>query len=471
MKKILLFLVLISFFACKNKVEKAPNTAVLKGIIENQLGDFITISHKVGLEKITDTARVDSTGKFILKIDIKKPGYYTFFHGRETASLYLSPGDSINLKLNTDEFDETLSFDGKGALANNYIIETYLLNEKLGIDYREIYKLEKNNFISKIDSIYKILNKHLEEFIGKNEDFNDYFISMEKNKLLYKKASLKIKYPESYKYMTKNDSLDLGEDYNDYLNELNLNDSNLLELPEFINFLISYMKEEVNKLFEEDTILAKKDNGYMLAMIKVIQNTFTDHKIKEYLLYNLMYEQLRYYGINNIDEIMKVFKENCTKKEYLDKIEEEYKNWEVIAFGKKAPVFEYQDIEGNLVSLSDFIGKYVYIDIWATWCGPCIGELPYLEKLNKDFKNKNIVFMSVSVDKDKDAWKKMVIEKEMKGLQLFADKAWESSIAVDYLVHSIPSFILIDKEGNIINPKAKRPSAGIYEVIQKLEGL
>jgi len=440
----------------------------LSGIIENQKGDFITISHKVGLERISDTATVDSTGKFIINIDIEKPGYYTFFHGRETASLYLSPGDSINLKLNTDEFDETLSFDGKGALANNYIIETYLLNEKLGIDYREIYKLEKIDFLSKIDSVYKILNKRLDEFIGKNEGFDDYFITMEKNKLLYKKASLKIKYPEAFKYYTKIDSLDLGEDFNDYINELNLNDSNLLELPEYTSFLNSYIKDKVNKLLEEDTILAQKDNGYMLAKMQVIQNTFTDYNIKESMLYDLIYQQLRYYGINNIDEMMKVFKENCTKKEYLDKIKEEYKNWEVIAPGKKAPVFEYQDINGNLVSLSDFIGKCVYIDVWATWCGPCIGELPYLEKLNKDFKNKNIVFMSVSVDKDKDAWEKMVKEKEMKGLQLFADKAWESSIAVDYLVHSIPSFILIDKDGNIINPKAKRPSTGIHEVIQKL---
>ena len=72
--------------------------------------------------------------------------------------------------------------------------------------------------------------------------------------------------------------------------------------------------------------------------------------------------------------------------------------------GDQAPTFKYLDINGKEVSLSDLKGKYVYIDIWATWCGPCTGELPHLKELEKKMHGKKIVFVSISCDKDKAAW-------------------------------------------------------------------
>lgn len=86
--------------------------------------------------------------------------------------------------------------------------------------------------------------------------------------------------------------------------------------------------------------------------------------------------------------------------------------------GDQAPTFKYLDINGKEVSLSDLKGKYVYIDIWATWCGPCTGELPHLKELEKKMHGKKIVFVSISCDKDKAAWEKMVKEKGLEGVQL-----------------------------------------------------
>ncbi len=78
--------------------------------------------------------------------------------------------------------------------------------------------------------------------------------------------------------------------------------------------------------------------------------------------------------------------------------------------GDQAPTFKYLDINGKEVSLSDLKGKYVYIDVWATWCGPCRYELPHLKELEKKMHGKKIVFVSISCDKDKAAWEKMVKE-------------------------------------------------------------
>lgn len=111
-------------------------------------------------------------------------------------------------------------------------------------------------------------------------------------------------------------------------------------------------------------------------------------------------------------------------------------------------------------SLGDYKGKYVYIDVWATWCGPCIAEQPALEKLEEHYQdNQDIVFLGVSIDNDKAAWEKMVTEKALKGVQLLATNGFDSDLNKDYNISGIPRFILVDKNGNLISACAERPSS------------
>ncbi|MEL6810620.1 MAG: TlpA disulfide reductase family protein [Bacteroidota bacterium] len=129
--------------------------------------------------------------------------------------------------------------------------------------------------------------------------------------------------------------------------------------------------------------------------------------------------------------------------------------------GSPSPVFSnYENHAGGATSLEELKGKYVYIDVWATWCGPCKVEIPHLKKVEADYHDKNIEFVSVSIDKLKDheKWMSMVSEKELGGVQLFADSDWESKFVKDYFIKGIPRFILIDPDGNIVSPDAPRPS-------------
>ena len=119
--------------------------------------------------------------------------------------------------------------------------------------------------------------------------------------------------------------------------------------------------------------------------------------------------------------------------------------------------FSYPNQSEELISLSSFRGSIVYVDVWATWCGPCIAEIPSLERLQKDYQDKNIVFLSVSVDTDKDAWEKMLIDDELGGVQLWAD-GW-SELTKSYAIFGIPRFMLIDKTGHLISVDAPRPSS------------
>lgn len=129
--------------------------------------------------------------------------------------------------------------------------------------------------------------------------------------------------------------------------------------------------------------------------------------------------------------------------------------------GIASPSFEYENHKGGKSKLEDFKGKYVYIDVWATWCGPCRAEIPFLKKIEEKYHGKNIVFISISVDTDKDheKWQKFVTEKELGGVQLFADKNWNSDFIKAFGINSIPRFLLIDPNGKVVKADAARPSS------------
>ena len=137
----------------------------------------------------------------------------------------------------------------------------------------------------------------------------------------------------------------------------------------------------------------------------------------------------------------------------------------------KAPNFDYENHAGGKTTLESLKGKYVYIDVWATWCGPCRAELPSLKSVEEKYKGKNIEFVSISVDveKDHDKWKNFVKDKELGGTQLIADKNWLSDFIKSFSINSIPRFILIDPKGNVVDADAARPSDPRLQ--EKLNGL
>ena len=125
----------------------------------------------------------------------------------------------------------------------------------------------------------------------------------------------------------------------------------------------------------------------------------------------------------------------------------------------KAPSFDFENHAGGKTTLESLKGKYVYIDLWATWCGPCRAEIPFLKELEKGLHDKNIAFVSISTDSEKDheKWRTFVKEKELSGIQLYADRANMDFIKA-FNVNTIPRFILIDPTGNVVDADAARPS-------------
>ncbi|UKJ07674.1 TlpA family protein disulfide reductase [Solitalea lacus] len=163
-----------------------------------------------------------------------------------------------------------------------------------------------------------------------------------------------------------------------------------------------------------------------------------------------------YAGFQEIVEKFGKYFQSEYQKAAIEKLGSKYYSAETGA--KPAADFTYPDQNGKIVSLSDFKGKVVLVDVWATWCGPCKQEIPSLKNLEKELQGKDVVFISVSLDeeKDKQKWKAMLKEKEMDGVQLFAS-GW-SKITKDYKIEAIPRFMVFDKKGNVVTIDAPRPS-------------
>jgi|GEM_PF-2943859 len=138
----------------------------------------------------------------------------------------------------------------------------------------------------------------------------------------------------------------------------------------------------------------------------------------------------------------------------------------LVSKGKPAPGFSLKDTNCNIVKLSDFKGKYVYIDVWNSACFHCFKEFSLLEPLIE--KYKDIIFLGINLDKDEGTWKKTLEAKGLKGIQLFAN-GWNSDFGKDYFIKFNPRFILIDKDQNIYNLSAPRPSGGIDGILSKLK--
>ncbi|WP_439184442.1 redoxin domain-containing protein [Carboxylicivirga taeanensis] len=215
-------------------------------------------------------------------------------------------------------------------------------------------------------------------------------------------------------------------------------------------FQMAYMSQDKDKqkLIEEEMQSIMEDQR---AYFKKFLDENTSNEFGLFLALNMAPSL----DLEQLKELMAKFEPTMREHPYFKEIkdliaplEEFEKAQAATEVGAEAPEFTLKSVEGEDVSLSDFRGKYVLVDFWASWCQPCRQENPNVVKAYKAFNSKGFEVLSVSVDGNHEAWKKAIKEDGMTWSHVIADEA--SGVAQMYGIQSIPSTFLLDKEGKIV---------------------
>jgi len=404
MKKSLFLIIACAtmLFAC---TEKDPNQVTITGKVTNPIGETVAF---VANDTTYSTNLTDGTFKISFVIDSAQ--YISFKQGQETTAMYITPGEDIHLTIDTELYDETITYTGSPA--SSFLAEKYRLQEK-GDFFGEKY------YLGTTEEYEASLNEFMDEIKQKLTAINDSVFAateisqLEKTFTYYRSRQAKLaKILEKY-----------GDDVRNY-----------------------YMKKELlDRASDFYGNLKALDQAAFETALKDYEST-----LKEYLAEVTDKE----YIAGQMKSMAATVKHWSERKAMVESVPKE---------GEDAIGFTYPDMEGNEYSLSSFAGKLVYVDVWATWCGPCKGEIPYLKQLEEDYHGKDIVFVSISTDSNKEAWEKMVVEEKLGGLQLHAGSEWGENgmtgISRDYAIFGIPRFMLFSKDGKVISSDAPRPSS------------
>ena len=429
---------------------KGPKEATISGTLKNYK-DSITYLTSKG---ITETIKLNADKTFTFKTTIDKPVLYTLKGGRKiNFDFYVNPGDVTEITIDFDNLNDGAKYTGKLELINNYLVEKKQVAKKYTSDFNKLFGLEKVQFNLTLDSLKNELLEKVKTLSNSNiaelEKFNvDYFIK-----------GMNVNYPEYSAYVN---NVEFKADSADYsaLDGLDLNNGHHLMFNDYAELVNKTIMNKFMKENDPKTIETMPATDKITKIFALIDASVINVEVRDYLKQSAFMEDLSYGEFWKLSDVVNKFLTECQTVGYKNIIEKLFNQKMLLAPGKPAPLFKYKDVNGKEYALEELKGKLVYIDFWATWCGPCRHELPFLEEVEKSYEGKKITFISMSMDDDMVAWDKMVKEKKMKGLQLHAAGAWNSTIAKDYQIKGIPTFVLIDENGIIISPAAPRPSSG-----------
>lgn len=421
---------------------------------------------------------LDLQNNFLIELETDIPIQFNLLNGEAWLFInkYAAPGDSLWFEFNENKIGIT----GNCEECVGFMFEwenKFLSNPIANKEFNSSFKITNPGEFAAFWN--KRRTDQLDFFHGfcKNKSIPDQFKQFMEAEINYSYAVAMLQYSWRNKSAKKvlNDST-----YLKFLDQIRIDDPNVLFSGTYLHFMreLPYSIFNTHLDYENmtDPVTQYYARNQMHVRDSIAQKYFTG-KTYDLALYQIINDGLKsieslkgkpYYmnNFNRTDSLLALYKSRFNDDFYFTRLYKKLR--EINDTNKLASNFTLKDLQGTSVSLSDFKGKVVYLDFWATNCAPCVFEIPYAQKLKEKFKEKDVVFLYVSMDHSLDKLKKFIASKSFDGIHLIDQKGFASDVADMYKINSIPHYFIIDKNGYLVNQDAPRPSTNPEELIEML---
>ncbi|QCX00219.1 transaldolase [Aggregatimonas sangjinii] len=410
MIRVLLYLLLILLFGCTSQEKKSPGV-FFAGEIVNPTGDKIVLYKG---DKVVDSSSLDKNNRFSFQFDSIAEGLYHFDHAPELQYVYLAQGDSLVIRLNTMDFDESLIFSGTGSEINNFLLELFLANEEEDSKISAWYELEASEFLGKIDELQKEKFETLGELI-KDGNLSQNQRNLAKASIVYNYNTYKEQYPFRHRRYSDHGVLEkLPDNFYQYRKSVDYGNEQLTYLRPYYEFMVNHIQNlsfmSCTKECQMKEGVVQKQLHFNEHKLHLIDSLVSEKELKDNLYRHVAFNYLlkvHDYPENNKRFITK-FHELSNNNRHLDEIDELYEGIENLQPQKSIPDVYVTNFAGDSLSLRE-IGKEGKT-VFYFWSAVDKKHFNSIKKRVAELtvKNPEYKYVGINMKTSKDTWKGMV---------------------------------------------------------------
>ncbi|WP_223845490.1 TlpA family protein disulfide reductase [Flavobacterium selenitireducens] len=438
---------MLMMMSCDKKYGRKDYTAYFGGEVQNPVTRYVLFC-KDG--QVMDTIPLKSDNTFFKTFDSLAPGLYSFRHDPEYQYVYFDKNDSLMVRVNARDFDESIVFCGRGDQKNNFLMEMYLRNESDKNQFYPIFDLDVKGFEKATDSSYLASQAFYEKKkseIQWNEDFDKFA----KAALDFHHFAKKEIYPTVHRVRTGQDLTDeIPESYYAFRKDVDFNDKELSAYAPYLNYL-SHMLGNMaainyhNHFTEAD--LALKTN---INKIQIADTLIKDEKVKNVILNNIAFTYLlEDQNIENNHKFLEIFHKYSTDDDKKNEISKIGQAIQRLKTGSTLPEVDLVGLDGKTIASGSFTGKKT---VFFCWTEKLESHFTAAHKKVMDFKMRHpeYQFVAVNVDDDPEKWAEILSQYRFPGVLETRCSDFED-VKDKWAITKIHRTIIVNADGTIRN--------------------
>ncbi len=461
MKNVVFLLVAFLLMACGR-----PDSVTITGQVNNPDGETVEVFYFKNLatnERESVEVTLDEENKFKAVLPLHEPGFISLRASRRVVPLYMEPGNAIHIVMDGSKPESIPVISGDAALESGLLAayDTELARHRsYFLALRDNAGMAPAEFVDYAWGLYDEKMGYLESD-HRYEELSGHFMDQMHLNILYDTYGLLFEFP-NYARRYRDEEVELPEDYYDFLEEAVVSRDEYVTSRPYVSFMTLYLRHRVTEAWSEE-----ETRGMTRMQFDYAGELFSG-KLRDMIMSQQVVSGLNFGSFEEGLQMYEAFLALNPSAQMRQLVKDEHAVVMQLAPGAEAPGFTLTDIDGNEVSLSDFLGKVVYLDFWASWCGPCLQQIPHARELKKRMADQDdLVFLYISVDTDEQAWRNKVAEENIQGVHLNV-AGFAHDVPQSYNLKGVPTFYLIGRDGKIFDNRPPRPSfEDVDEVLAK----